>query len=863
MSLAVQAQIRRNAEELQAYLSDLRDWEESFYESAEVKKQEKRSCPDSTQKHALNEQHQLHQEQLCEGGMNDSAAPPMVNAQKTIDRTASSGVPTAHRKVDAENRKKYARDQNSLPDYYKAWDAYDPDADEEDGTNKAAGVCSGGSGTNASPVPKAQKPKPVSQVARGSRGGAQSAVGGPRMRICASTAHVSSYMETLGSPEEAGGVLDQVGALKKKANTYFGAQKYAAAVKCYTQALQQAEAEMSRGLLPAAATAAAEKLVGQLLSNRATALFYLGKLDRCIADCSAALQRTPQNPKALHRRGLALALRGQTQEALTDLTEALKASQGEQVSQQTARVQPQPQEAQQQEQVQREAQVQLQPDSESESFIPEARVVPGKESAVALEAPNAPRSCSLSERILKDIVKIRSEAQIKKLKEQQRKKMMLLQPLKGLHDPCPSGTQRSLEAIVFQPGSNKVRHYEQQQQQKELSTQMLDAAHDAKQQQHNYYQQDERPHQDRQHQQGGMLAEDQPKAQQQIEDAAFSEPVAQVHRQAASLVLSQTSQLPHVQQQDQEIQQDSKKDPPERISEPVSQALTEDETLPKQREQQHGQPQRQEEREICMHCRTSPSPVPAFNCKAPGDCACTDTRCRKLDRVAPSASQQKPSLLSGHTMVQKGPRLPRSYAAFEAQWRSAGCLLTNPSTSGEPPAICPCGGPRALLLLRMGAAEVLQGALGLCVEPDVFYECLQVLERAADSIIRRTSLQHPREVLICHPDRSPQGIHRGQGEMKREASCEELPIGMEEAPRDTLPAEEGCECCRNAAFTANAWQRAFQHLTGGARAAVTVQLGGPSCRVLLEKLQEKSRVMAAAAAAAALAVTEATRGSEQ
>ncbi|OEH80391.1 hypothetical protein cyc_05978 [Cyclospora cayetanensis] len=684
MSLAVQAQIRRNAEELQAYLSDLRDWEESFYESAEVKKQEKRSCPDSTQKHALNEQHQLHQEQLCEGGMNDSAAPPMVNAQKTIDRTASSGVPTAHRKVDAENRKKYARDQNSLPDYYKAWDAYDPDADEEDGTNKAAGVCSGGSGTNASPVPKAQKPKPVSQVARGSRGGAQSAVGGPRMRICASTAHVSSYMETLGSPEEAGGVLDQVGALKKKANTYFGAQKYAAAVKCYTQALQQAEAEMSR----------------------------------------------------VRQRGRPLA-------------------------------------------------------AQSESFIPEARVVPGKESAVALEAPNAPRSCSLSERILKDIVKIRSEAQIKKLKEQQRKKMMLLQPLKGLHDPCPSGTQRSLEAIVFQPGSNKVRHYEQQQQQKELSTQMLDAAHDAKQQQHNYYQQDERPHQDRQHQQGGMLAEDQPKAQQQIEDAAFSEPVAQVHRQAASLVLSQTSQLPHVQQQDQEIQQDSKKDPPERISEPVSQALTEDETLPKQREQQHGQPQRQEEREICMHCRTSPSPVPAFNCKAPGDCACTDTRCRKLDRVAPSASQQKPSLLSGHTMVQKGPRLPRSYAAFEAQWRSAGCLLTNPSTSGEPPAICPCGGPRALLLLRMGAAEVLQGALGLCVEPDVFYECLQVLERAADSIIRRTSLQHPREVLICHPDRSPQGIHRGQGEMKREASCEELPIGMEEAPRDTLPAEEG------------------------------------------------------------------------
>ena len=59
------------------------------------------------------------------------------------------------------------------------------------------------------------------------------------MRICASR---GALPFSVGSVEDITGSLERLAALKKKANAYFGAQRYQAAAALYSQALQEAEA---------------------------------------------------------------------------------------------------------------------------------------------------------------------------------------------------------------------------------------------------------------------------------------------------------------------------------------------------------------------------------------------------------------------------------------------------------------------------------------------------------------------------------------------------------------------------------------------------------------------------------------------
>lgn len=316
MSLVVQAQIRRNAEEVRAYLEDLLDWEQSFEKCGGTPKYKQDSSP---QKYAQEKGPQQHQQQQQPQSLPETKLASDTSSEKPDTSQSSKSakdVSIPSKPALPESRKKYARDLNSLPDYYKAWDAYDPDAEEEAEPHRP--------GTNSSSSEKTQRSKAKSvrhdaphevshgptkvqyqqasheylalrrlaeasssapgadwhvsnelsfsglqgdqadstsksvcvnvhvwlqPIARTIRRGPQDSAGGQRdarMRICASVAPPSVLVAESPASASALPGLEGLNALKKRGNAYFAAGRYAEAVQCYTEALQQAEAESSQ-----------------------------------------------------------------------------------------------------------------------------------------------------------------------------------------------------------------------------------------------------------------------------------------------------------------------------------------------------------------------------------------------------------------------------------------------------------------------------------------------------------------------------------------------------------------------------------------------------------------------------------------
>lgn len=128
MSLAIQAQIRRNAEEIRAYLDDLRGWEQSFDQSGGLQRNKQRNICQERQDEQRQPEEQRHSPQ--HPGAPSVSAPSFGNGDSSQVANSAQGDPENPKLSTAESKKKYARDLNSLPDYYKAWDAYDPDAEE-------------------------------------------------------------------------------------------------------------------------------------------------------------------------------------------------------------------------------------------------------------------------------------------------------------------------------------------------------------------------------------------------------------------------------------------------------------------------------------------------------------------------------------------------------------------------------------------------------------------------------------------------------------------------------------------------------------------------------------------------------------
>lgn len=128
MSLSVQMQIRRNAEELRAYLADLQDWEGSFAEReqphnpTEIEQEQRKAQPaedDKRQEPLLQQQSQDKQQQQLTSPQQEGGHVSAGASQLQVSPSAET------------DRRKFARDLNTLSDYYKAWDSFDADADTE------------------------------------------------------------------------------------------------------------------------------------------------------------------------------------------------------------------------------------------------------------------------------------------------------------------------------------------------------------------------------------------------------------------------------------------------------------------------------------------------------------------------------------------------------------------------------------------------------------------------------------------------------------------------------------------------------------------------------------------------------------
>ena len=549
-------------------------------------------------------------------------------------------------------------------------------------------------------------------------------------------------------------------------------------------------------------------LAGQLYGNRGTAFYYLKKYDKCIADCTAALQKQPQNPKALHRRGLAWSLKGEAGKAVQDLQLALQLLKEESQKQHE-------QQALASEGVPSTSQDHERTDSSS--------------SLTSVTTPSISQSSGppLTEKILQDMNRIRLEAENRERKEMERRKAVLLQPLIGHQGRYPNEPLRPLEVQVMRHVSIAQLH---DQQARSLVIQHL--AHDV----------DESSMQEQQDTEG------QQQGQQQREDPLTQEAATKAQQLGIRFTQCETPQKQQGQQQrgqhgqEAAIQKEvsNQKQHPEQRQQPESR-LAQGEAQKQQQQQQQ-----MESPALVVH------PSAALRLSTKEEFGTPETIRSPQAVQEPAASPRCGSEQKPYRVSSKGrPHIPRSYVAFEAQWRSAGATGKD---SGEPG--CPCGGARAALLLRLGACEALQRALGLIIDPDVFYECLRVLDQAADVLIERQR-SAPAGTACSAPMRLSGECEGEQGAQERRAHHEEDQTtngsGTQVASREAMEVQIRCTSCSVAEFTAAAWGGALQQLLEGPRSAVAAQLGGTPCRMLLGKLKEKAAVLAAAAAPAAAA----------
>lgn len=80
--------------------------------------------------------------------------------------------------------------------------------------------------------------------------------------------------------------------------------------------------------------------------------------------------------------------------------------------------------------------------------------------------------------------------------------------------------------------------------------------------------------------------------------------------------------------------------------------------------------------------------------------------------------------------------------------------------------------------------------------------------------------------------------------------CVEDSQAFQETFQKTREVNTGCISCTSKEFNAEAWGQALQQLVGGPRAAVSVELGGASCRKRLKTPKDKAALLAVAATAA-------------
>ena len=98
--------------------------------------------------------------------------------------------------------------------------------------------------------------------------------------------------------------MDQAERHKLKGNEYFKEQRYAQAVRMYTEAIEVVQS--AQGVASLAQHAAGDEIVKSSLLNRAASNLKLDKPSETNTDCDKVLELDPGSVKALFRKGQAL-----------------------------------------------------------------------------------------------------------------------------------------------------------------------------------------------------------------------------------------------------------------------------------------------------------------------------------------------------------------------------------------------------------------------------------------------------------------------------------------------------------------------------------------------------------------------------
>ncbi|CDJ61147.1 hypothetical protein, conserved [Eimeria maxima] len=432
MSLSVQMQIRRNAEELRAYLADLQDWEGSFAEReqphnpTEIEQEQRKAQPaedDKRQEPLLQQQSQDKQQQQLTSPQQEGGHVSAGASQLQVSPSAET------------DRRKFARDLNTLSDYYKAWDSFDADADtekEEDTIQRRNRALA--------------KKKTFHPAARGNQPSRRST------KMCILGALPGAEIEE----------LEGLQRIKTEANEAFRGGRLDDALIGYTRGIQEAEIHLHNRTTAAAvaetdtkstgaaaagvAEGAFEQLVGQLYGNRAAVFFQQHKYKECVKDCTIALQWAPLNPKILHRRGLAWSAQKETDKAIVDLRRALRLLQQQHQQEQQQQLAQQYKQQPEQQQTQQEQQDQ-EPEKQQQQQV--AGVV-----SCSLSAAASSRE-SLMTRIETEIERIEAKVAQQMQEEQQRRKSALLMPLYENSSRFPSEPLRPLTVVAAAARCNR------------------------------------------------------------------------------------------------------------------------------------------------------------------------------------------------------------------------------------------------------------------------------------------------------------------------------------------------------------------------------------------------------------------------
>lgn len=257
MSFAIQNQIKNNSTDIKNYIDDLYKWEDSL----STQKQKKRPNP-----------------------KNEQDLPPIRGKvqQDPKETPPVRGKELKQNESEAVKNSKLKRDGNTVSDYYKAWDKFNPDEELKKLDSNE---------NEEYRPPSISKPVELD----------------PRKQPPLAPANTKIVVKGGRNPNS------EYDALKDKANLLFRTHEYAKALEIYSEIIEKLKIAGSQGVF-----------FSTLLSNRAMTFIKLQDFVRAEADCELAISNTPDFGKAFIRRGICRKKMGKIKVALSDFRRGLE-----------------------------------------------------------------------------------------------------------------------------------------------------------------------------------------------------------------------------------------------------------------------------------------------------------------------------------------------------------------------------------------------------------------------------------------------------------------------------------------------------------------------------------------------------------